>query len=586
MKNFKRLFRLLIPYKTALFWGSLFLVLTSGVNLAVPLFIKQLVDVVMVEKNLEMLNYIAGMIALMFVLQMVFSTIHNYLYDVTEKRVITDFRKIIFSHLHKMSASFFVKRRTGEIMSRMTNDVTTIEGVITDLPATALQQSIRLIGGIVIIIYMNWKLTFMILVLAPVLVLFARIYGKKLKKLSKEIQDKLATSTTILEENISGMPVVKSFVRQKLEIQRFDKAVEDSFQSAKKRVKISAFFGPVVGFIAFSTALVLLWYGGREVITGRISPGELVAFILYATIIAGPMGSFARLYTRIQEGLGASERIFEILDTQGDVRDAPDAVPMPPVAGKVEFKNLRFHYREDQEVLKGLNFTVEPGEMVALVGPSGAGKTTLVQLLHRFYDPVSGEILVDGQNIRDVQMISYWRQIGLVPQETLLFGGTIEENIRFAKEEATLAEIKEAARAANADWFITDCPDGYRTIVGEKGIRLSAGQRQRIAIARAILKNPRLLILDEATSSLDNESEKLIQEALERLMKGKTSFVIAHRLSTIHNADKILVLDKGEIVETGTHQELMDRKGLYQYLYNLKALQINREMDPMGETSL
>lgn len=586
MKNFKRLFRLLIPYKTALFWGSLFLVLTSGVNLAVPLFIKQLVDVVMVEKNLEMLNYIAGMIALMFVLQMVFSTIHNYLYDVTEKRVITDFRKIIFSHLHKMSASFFVKRRTGEIMSRMTNDVTTIEGVITDLPATALQQSIRLIGGIVIIIYMNWKLTFMILVLAPVLVLFARIYGKKLKKLSKEIQDKLATSTTILEENISGMPVVKSFVRQKLEIQRFDKAVEDSFQSAKKRVKISAFFGPVVGFIAFSTALVLLWYGGREVITGRISPGELVAFILYATIIAGPMGSFARLYTRIQEGLGASERIFEILDTQGDVRDAPDAVPMPPVAGKVEFKNLRFHYRADQEVLKGLNFTVEPGEMVALVGPSGAGKTTLVQLLHRFYDPVSGEILVDGQNIRDVQMISYWRQIGLVPQETLLFGGTIEENIRFAKEEATLAEIKEAARAANADGFINECPDGYRTIVGEKGIRLSAGQRQRIAIARAILKNPRLLILDEATSSLDNESEKLIQEALERLMKGKTSFVIAHRLSTIHNADKILVLDKGEIVETGTHQELMDRKGLYQYLYNLKALQINREMDPMGETSL
>ena len=586
MKNFKRLFRLLIPYKTALFWGSLFLVLTSGVNLAVPLFIKQLVDVVMVEKNLEMLNYIAGMIALMFVLQMVFSTIHNYLYDVTEKRVITDFRKIIFSHLHKMSASFFVKRRTGEIMSRMTNDVTTIEGVITDLPATALQQSIRLIGGIVIIIYMNWKLTFMILVLAPVLVLFARIYGKKLKKLSKEIQDKLATSTTILEENISGMPVVKSFVRQKLEIQRFDKAVEDSFQSAKKRVKISAFFGPVVGFIAFSTALVLLWYGGREVITGRISPGELVAFILYATIIAGPMGSFARLYTRIQEGLGASERIFEILDTQGDVRDAPDAVPMPPVAGKVEFKNLRFHYRADQEVLKGLNFTVEPGEMVALVGPSGAGKTTLVQLLHRFYDPVSGEILVDGQNIRDVQMISYWRQIGLVPQETLLFGGTIEENIRFAKEEATLVEIKEAARAANADGFINECPDGYRTIVGEKGIRLSAGQRQRIAIARAILKNPRLLILDEATSSLDNESEKLIQEALERLMKGKTSFVIAHRLSTIHNADKILVLDKGEIVETGTHQELMDRKGLYQYLYNLKALQINREMDPMGETSL
>ncbi len=585
MKNFKRLFKLLIPYKTQIIYGSLFLVLVSAINLMIPLFVKELVDVVEVQKDLDLLNRMAWTIALLFFLQMLFSTAHNYLYDITEKRVITDLRKIIFNHLHTLSTSFFVKRRTGEIMSRMTNDVTTIEGVITDLPATLLQQSIRLIGGIVIIIVMNWKLTFMILVLAPIMVLFAKTFGRKLKSLSREIQDKLATSTTIIEENISGIQLVKSFVRQKQEGERFDGAVEDSFQSAKKRVRISAFFGPIIGFIAFITALILMWYGGREVIAGTLSPGEMIAFILYAIIIAGPMGSFARLYTRIQEGLGASERIFEILDTEPEVKDAPGAIALPEIVGKVEIKDLRFHYREDQPVLKGLNITVEPGEMVALIGPSGGGKTTLAHLLHRFYDPVSGAILVDGHNIRDVQMTSYWRQIGLVPQETLLFGGTIEENIRFAKEDATLDEIKEAARAANADPFINECPEGYQTIVGEKGIRLSAGQRQRIAIARAILKNPHLLILDEATSSLDNESEKLIQEALERLMKGKTSFVIAHRLSTIHNADKILVLDQGRIVETGTHQELMDHKGLYQYLYNLKALQIDHEMDPMEETS-
>jgi len=586
MKNYKRLLKLLIPYKSAIIWGSLFLILVSAINLAIPLFVKQLVDVVEVNKDANLLNQMAWTIALLFLLQMLFSTAHNYLYDITEKRVITDLRKTIFNHLQTLSTSFFVKRRTGEVMSRMTNDVTTIEGVITDVPATLLQQSIRLVGGIIIVIVMNWKLTFMILVLAPIMVLFAKTFGKKLKNLSREIQDKLAISTTIIEENISGMSLVKSFVRQKQEIARFDDAVEDSFRSAKKRVKISAFFGPVIGFIAFLSALILLWYGGREVIAGNLTPGEMVAFILYAMIIAGPMGSFARLYTRIQEGMGASERIFEILDTQPEVQDAPDAIPMPTIEGRVGIKNLNFHYREDQEVLKGLNISVEPGEMVALVGPSGAGKTTLVQLLHRFYDPVTGEILVDGKNIRDVQMTSYWRQIGFVPQETLLFGGTIEENIRFAKEGATLDEIKEAARSANADTFINECPDGYQTIVGEKGIRLSAGQRQRIAIARAILKNPHMLILDEATSSLDNESEKLIQEALERLMQGKTSFVIAHRLSTIHNADKILVMDKGQIVETGTHQELMDHQGLYQYLYNLKALQLEPEMDANEESVL
>jgi len=579
MKNYKRLLLLLLPYKKKLIVGAVFLIAASATNLAVPLYIRNLVDIVMVEKNLEHLNSIALAISLLFLVQLICQTIHNYLFDVTEKRVIADFRIKLFNHLHKMSVSYFVKRRTGEIMSRMTNDVTTIENIVTDLPATMIQQSIRLLGGIIIIIYMNWKLTFMILVLAPALALFARVFGRKLKNLSTEIQDKLAVSTTVLEENISCYQIVKSFVRDHLESNRFSKAIEDSFISARKRVIISAFFGPSIGFIAFSTSLVLLWYGGREVITGQISPGELIAFILYATIIAGPMGSFARMYTRLQEGLGASKRLFELLDTQGEVRSLPNAQIMPKVSGQIEFDSTCFYYQENREVIKNISFKVEPGQTIALVGPSGAGKTTLIRLLHRFYDPTQGEIRVDGIPLKNVELSSYWKQIGIVPQETILFGGSIEMNIRYAKDGASEEEIIAAAKAANAHTFIMECPEQYKTVVGEKGIRLSAGQRQRIAIARAILKNPSILILDEATSALDNESEVLIQEALEGLMANRTSIVIAHRLSTIHKAEKILVMDAGAIVESGTHSELMKQKGLYHRLYTLK----NLELEPRGE---
>ena len=579
MKNYKRLLLLLLPYKKKLIVGTVFLIAASATNLAVPLYIRNLVDIVMVEKNLEHLNSIALAISLLFLVQLICQTIHNYLFDVTEKRVIADFRIKLFNHLHKMSVSYFVKRRTGEVMSRMTNDVTTIENIVTDLPATMIQQSIRLLGGIIIIIYMNWKLTFMILVLAPALALFARVFGRKLKKLSTEIQDKLAVSTTVLEENISCYQIVKSFVRDHLESNRFSKAIEDSFISARKRVIISAFFGPSIGFIAFSTSLVLLWYGGREVITGQISPGELIAFILYATIIAGPMGSFARMYTRLQEGLGASKRLFELLDTQGEVRSLPNAQIMPKVSGQIEFDSTCFYYQENREVIKNISFKVEPGQTIALVGPSGAGKTTLIRLLHRFYDPTQGEIRVDGIPLKNVKLSSYWKQIGIVPQETILFGGSIEMNIRYAKDGASEEEIIAAAKAANAHTFIMECPEQYKTIVGEKGIRLSAGQRQRIAIARAILKNPSILILDEATSALDNESEVLIREALERLMANRTSIVIAHRLSTIHNAEKILVMDAGAIVESGTHSALMKQKRLYHRLYTLK----NLELEPRGE---
>jgi subfamily B ATP-binding cassette protein MsbA len=578
MKNAKRLFSLLQPHRKVLLTASLFLLISSSTNLALPLLVKQLVDVVMVKKNLDMLNEYTGYIALLLMAQLIFSSLNNYLFDRTEKRIVTDFRKTVFGHLQKLPISYYIKNRTGEIVSRLTNDVAKIESVVVDLPATALQQSVRLIGGVIIVVFMNWKLSFMILALAPVLVVFARTFGKKLRLLSREIQDKLAVSTIVLEENISGIQVVKSFVRESLEYGRFSEAVEQSFVSAKKRVLISSFFGPGIGFIAFGASLVLIWYGGREVIMGAITPGELIAFILYATIIAGPMGSFARMFTRLQEGIGASEKVFGILDTPAEILENPLDPEMPSIKGKVEINDLRFRYREDREVLKGISFTAEPGTMTALVGPSGAGKSTLANLLQRFHQPESGQIMVDGIDTQMVQLASYRNQIGMVPQETVLFGGQIYENIRYAKPDAPQEEITEAAKAANAHEFIIACPEGYQTVVGEKGIKLSAGQRQRIAIARAILKNPNILILDEATSALDNESEALIQQALERLMNNRTSFVIAHRLSTIHNADKIVVMDEGKITEIGTHGELLEKKGLYHYLYTLKQLETEKNV--------
>jgi ATP-binding cassette, subfamily B, bacterial MsbA len=449
-----------------------------------------------------------------------------------------------------------------------------IQSIVTEIPIDGAKQLVTFVGGITFLLIMNWRLCLLILILLPLLVLVAKFFGRKLKSLSTSIQDHTAAMSTLIEEVISGIRIVKSFVQTQREETRFASQVEQTLVLTMRKAGVMAVFIPVISLLTAAAAAAVLWYGGQQVIDGSVSPGDLFAFVLFAGILIGPFSSAARVFAQIREAQGATQRVFEILDTRSEVSDSPTATTLSSVSGHIQAERIGFAYDPRQPVLVDISFEVKPGELVAIVGPTGAGKTTVMNLLHRFYDPTEGTITIDGQDLRHVTMESWYRQIALVPQETILFGGTILDNIRYGNEKATQEEVVAASRAAHAHDFIMSFPDQYQTVVGEKGINVSGGQRQRIAIARAIVKNPRILLLDEATSALDGESERLVQEALERLMKGRTTFVIAHRLTTIQRADRILVLNKGRLVETGTHAELMDQKGLYQYLYTLRLIEL------------
>lgn len=569
-RDLRRILGYTRPHWGVMALATLFLLLSSLISLALPWIARRGVDSIMVERRMVSPFLLIG-IVLLFLVQACFSFGHNYLLGGVGQRVLIRLRILLFEHLQSLSLPFFARRRTGELLSRLTNDLAVIQTLATDFPVNLIRQTLMLIGGTAIIVYMNWRLTFLVLLLIPIVVAAARWMGKRLKRLSRTVQDHLADTTTLMEEMISGIRTIKSFSREGYEQGRFNRQMEKTLAVSLERLRISSAFGPAMVFLGSSAAAAILWYGASEVLSGKITPGEALAFVIYAAIITGPVGSLARVFSQIQEGLGASQRVFEILDTRPQLTDRADAKPLPPIRGEVVFQRVSFHYLPDHPVLQEISFAVAPGEKVAIIGPSGAGKSTLIHLLHRFYDPLSGVIEVDRRPLREVQMKSYYDQIAFVPQEVILFGGTLRENILYGRLDATEEEMLAASRAAHAHDFIAAFPQGYETQVGEKGLSLSGGQRQRIAIARAFLKNPRLLILDEATAYLDNESEFFVQEALERLMAGKTTFVIAHRLTTIQKADRILVLNKGQLVEQGAHAELMKRQGLYYHLYTLKA---------------
>ena len=570
MTIYLRLLSYIKPYLPRLVLAVVCIIVAACGNLYVPWIIKNVIDDVLTSKNMEMLNMISAGIVLVFFVRGIFFYGQTYLMSFIGQKVIIDIREAVYRHLQKLSLSYFDKRQTGTIMSYVTNDVAALQNALIESVVELVTEGMVLAGSLAAMFYIHWKLSFLTLTTLPLVALTINIFGKKLRKAGKVMQERTADITSVLQETISAVRVIKSFAREDYEIERFNRENYFNFRAQMKTAQLMATLTPTIEFLAALGVTVIIWYGGREVIAGNLTSGSLIAFLIYVVNISNPIKRLSKVYGNIQRAMAAAERVFSVLDTKPEIQDSPNAAALPSVHGRVVFENVTFEYKPGETALQEVCMEAEPGQMVAIVGPSGAGKTTFANLLPRFYEPVSGKVTVDGIDIRSVTLRSLREQIGIVPQETILFNGTIYDNILYGDLTAKQEQVVAAAKAANAHNFIMAMPEGYQTHIGERGCKLSGGQRQRISIARAILKNPRVLILDEATSALDTESEKLVQDALDKLMIGRTSFVIAHRLSTIQRADQIIVMDKGRIVETGTHEELIHAGGLYEKLYQIQ----------------
>ncbi|MCX8491206.1 MAG: ABC transporter transmembrane domain-containing protein [Cyclobacteriaceae bacterium] len=566
------IFKFVIPYRKTFILGLVSLALSSGTLLSFPYFAGKLLDVAQGKGGfvLTSINQIALALVAILAVQSVFSFIRVYTFTIVSERSLADLRQAVYSKMIWLPLTFFDSRRVGELTSRITSDVGTLYDTFTFTLAELLRQVLVLLIGIPLIFILTPKLTIFMLLTFPVLVIAALFFGKFIRKLSKKTQDQLASANVIVEETLQSIAVVKSFTNELFEIGRYKKSLIEVVKTSIHASKYRGLFISFTILALFGGIVAVSWYGAYLLQHGQSTVGELFSFILYTSFIGGSIAGLGDIYSSLQRSIGASERVLEILDEKDE---STTPVQSLKLKGRVNFKNVSFTYptRADFEVLKTIDFTVEPGERIALVGPSGSGKSTIINLLMRFYSISSGSIEVDNEEVSQFSLTDFRRNIGIVPQEVILFGGTIRENIAYGKASATESEIIQAAQKANAMEFIDSFPEKLDTLVGDRGVKLSGGQKQRVAIARAILKDPSILILDEATSSLDAKSESLVQDALEKLMENRTTIVIAHRLSTIRKVNRILVIKDGQIAEAGTHQELNQRdNGIYRNLLELQ----------------
>ncbi|MFZ5979862.1 MAG: ABC transporter ATP-binding protein [Candidatus Zixiibacteriota bacterium] len=533
-----------------------------------PLVIKVLIDDVFVDRNLNLLHLIIGALIGLYLVRALMNIITAYLYNFVGQRMLFDIRTHLLQHLQKLHLGFYQRTKTGDLISRVNNDVESLQGMLTTTFVDLLTDLLTVLAILVIVFYIDWRLALVSLSVFPLFALSITYIGKRIRVKSKQVREKISEMLHFFHETFSGIKLVQSYVKEKYEARRYVSKGKDLINLRINLGILGSLANSSAGFFAALGPALVLWYGGYRTIEGALSIGSLFAFYAYVKDLFSPIFRLAQLNVVIQTAMASIERIFEFFDINPEIKDAPGAIGIRNPRGEISFNNVTFFYKADEPLLKNISFDIRPGETTAIVGPSGVGKSTIINLLCRFYDPVVGTITLDGIDLRKIKLKQYRNLIGIVTQDTYMFNTSIRENLRFVNRWATDAELVEAARKANIHEFIESLPEGYETQVGDRGVRLSGGQQQRLSIARAILKNPRILILDEATSSLDSRSESLIQQALEPLMKERTTVVIAHRLSTIVGADKILALDKGEIVQSGRHEELLKKPGVYMQLWN------------------